>query len=79
MIDEHTSKTHVQIGCTVKLQGADGTETYTIVGSAGWRPPRGASPTSRRSAEPCWGRKKGDKVKVSVPAGDQVYEILTIS
>jgi transcription elongation factor GreA len=79
IIDENTSKTHVQVGSTVKLQGAGGTETYTIVGSAEAAPAEGRISNESPVGRALLGRKKGDKVKVSVPAGDQVYEILTIS
>jgi transcription elongation factor GreA len=79
IIDEHTSKTHVQVGSTVKLHGSGGTETYTIVGSAEAAPAEGRISNESPVGRALLGRKKGDKVKVSVPAGDQVYEILTIS
>ncbi len=79
IIDENTSKTHVQVGSTVKLQGAGGTETYTIVGSAEAAPAEGRISNESPVGRALLGRKKGDKVKVTVPAGDQVFEILTIS
>jgi transcription elongation factor GreA len=79
IIDENTSKTHVQVGSTVKLQAAGGTETYTIVGSAEAAPAEGRISNESPVGRALLGRKKGDKVKVSVPAGDEVYEILTIS
>ena len=79
IIDENTSKTHVQVGSTVKLQAAGGTETYTIVGSAEAAPAEGRISNESPVGRALLGRKKGDKVKVSVPAGDEGYEILTIS
>jgi transcription elongation factor GreA len=79
IIDEHTSKTHVQIGSTVKIQGPGSPETYTIVGSAEAAPAEGRISNESPVGRALLGRKKGDKVTVSVPAGDQVYEILTIS
>ncbi len=42
LIDEHTSTTHVQIGSTVELEGDNGKETYTIVGSAEAAPDAGS-------------------------------------
>src|SRR5688572_6104576 len=68
IIDENTSKTHVQVGSTVKLQGAGGTETYTIVGSAEAAPAEGRISNESPVGRALLGRKKGDKVKVSVPA-----------
>ncbi len=41
IIDEHHSTEHVQIGSTVVVESGDGTETFTIVGSAEAAPARG--------------------------------------
>jgi transcription elongation factor GreA len=49
------------------------------VGSAEAAPAEGRISNESPVGRALLGRKKGDKVKVSVPAGDQVYEILTIS
>ena len=79
IIDEHTSTTHVQIGSTVELQGSSGTETYTIVGSAEAAPASGRISNESPVGRALLGKKKGDRITVSVPAGDQVYKILGIS
>ncbi len=79
IIDEHTSTTHVQIGSTVELQGDAGKETYTIVGSAEAAPASGRISNESPVGRALLGKKKGDKITVSVPAGDQVYKILGIS
>ena len=53
LIDEHTSTDHVQIGSTVKVKGDDGTETFSIVGSARPNRPTAGSRTSRPWAAHC--------------------------
>jgi transcription elongation factor GreA len=79
LIDETTSTTHVQIGSTVELEGADGRETYTIVGSAEASPAQGRISNESPVGRALLGRKKGEKVTVSVPAGDLVYKVVGIS
>ncbi len=78
LIDEHTSTDHVQIGSTVKVKGEDGTETFSIVGSAEARPADGRISNELPVGRALLGRKKGDKVVVKVPAGDFAYTILEI-
>jgi transcription elongation factor GreA len=78
LIDEHTSTDHVQIGSTVKVKGEDGTETFSIVGSAEARPADGRISNESPVGRALLGRRKGDKVVVKVPAGDFAYTILEI-
>jgi transcription elongation factor GreA len=78
LIDETTSTTHVQIGSTVDLDGELGAETYTIVGSAEAAPAEGRISNESPVGRSLLGKKKGDKITVSVPAGDQVYRIVRI-
>jgi transcription elongation factor GreA len=78
LIDEHTSTDHVQIGSTVKVKGDDGTETFSIVGSAEAKPADGRISNESPVGRALLGRKKGDKVVVKVPAGDFAYTILEI-
>lgn len=78
IIEENTSTTHVQIGSTVEIQGADGREVYTIVGSTEAAPAEGRISNESPVGRALLGRKKGDKVTVSVPAGDSVYTIVGI-
>ena len=62
-----------------RSRASDGKETYTIVGPAEAAPARG-SDLQRVARRPrAAGRKKGDEVTVSVPAGDSVYKIVSIS
>jgi transcription elongation factor GreA len=80
IIDEHHSTTHVQIGSTVIVKSDDdGKETYTIVGSAEASPGNGKISNESPVGRALLGKKKGDKVEVSVPAGSFTYTIVGIS
>jgi transcription elongation factor GreA len=79
LIDENHGNDHVQIGSTVKVQGPDGKESFTIVGSTEARPTEGRISNESPVGRALLGRKKGDKVTVQVPAGDIDYKIIQIS
>jgi transcription elongation factor GreA len=79
LIDEHTSKDHVQIGSTVKLSGPDGSQTFTIVGSTEAKPTDGKISNESPVGRALLGRKKGENVTVQVPAGDIAYKIVSIT
>jgi transcription elongation factor GreA len=79
VIDENHSTTHVQIGSTVTLQSEDGKEKFMIVGSAEAAPSEGRISNESPVGRALLGRKKGDTVVVTVPAGDTSYKILSIS
>src|SRR5215213_11789790 len=70
VIDENHSTTHVQIGSTVTIHSEDGKESFTIVGSAEAAPAKGRISNESPVGRALLGRKKGDTVVVSVPAGD---------
>jgi transcription elongation factor GreA len=78
LIDEHHSTTHVQIGSTVELEGEDGLETYTIVGSAEAAPREGKISNESPVGKALLGRKQGEKVKISVPSGNLTFKIVGI-
>jgi transcription elongation factor GreA len=79
IIDENHSTTHVQIGSTVEIETDGSKERYTIVGSAEASPAEGRISNESPVGRALLGRKKGDKVTVSVPAGDSVYKIVGIT
>ena len=79
IIDDNHSSDHVQIGSTVVVQGPDGEERFTIVGSAEARPNEGRISNESPVGRALLGRKKGDQVVVRVPAGDYTYTIVSIS
>jgi len=79
IINEKHSTTHVQIGSTVEIEAEDEHESYTIVGSAEASPREGRISNESPVGRALLGRKKGDKVKVTVPEGDVTYKIVGIS
>jgi transcription elongation factor GreA len=79
IIDENHSTDHVQIGSTVKVDGEDGKESFTIVGSAEAKPTEGRISNESPVGRALRGQKKGDNVTVQVPAGDIAYKIVSIS
>ena len=79
LIDEHTSNDHVQIGSTVKVDGPDGSQSFTIVGSTEAKPTEGRISNESPVGRALLGRKKGETVTVHVPAGDYSYRIVGIS
>jgi transcription elongation factor GreA len=79
VIEENHSTTHVQIGSTVTIQSDDGKEKFTIVGSAEAAPAEGRISNESPVGRALLGRKKGDTIIVTVPAGDTSYKILSIS
>ena len=78
LIEVHHSKTVVQIGSTVKLEGEAGKEEYTIVGAAEAAPGEGRISNESPVGRALLGKKKGEAVTVSVPAGDSSYTIVGI-
>jgi transcription elongation factor GreA len=78
IIDENHSRTHVQIGSTVVIEGDNGKEKYTIVGSVEAAPEAGRISNESPVGRALLGRKKGERVTVSVPAGDSTYTIVSI-
>ena len=79
LIDEHHSNDHVQIGSTVKVSGPDGSQSFTIVGSTEAKPAEGRISNESPVGRALLGRKKGESVTVTVPAGDLDYKIVSIS
>jgi transcription elongation factor GreA len=79
LIDENQGNDHVAIGSTVKVDGPDGKESFTIVGSTEARPTEGRISNESPVGRALLGRKKGDKITVQVPAGDIDYKIVQIS
>jgi transcription elongation factor GreA len=78
VIEENHSTTHVQIGSTVEVQSDDGKEKFTIVGSAEADPRAGKISNESPVGRALLGKKKGETVVVTAPAGDSTYKILGI-
>ena len=79
LIDEHHTNDHVQIGSTVKVDGPDGAQSFTIVGSTEAKPTDGRISNESPVGRALLGKRKGEKVLVRVPAGDFTYKIISIS
>ena len=79
IIDENHSTDHVQIGSTVAVESPDGSERFTIVGSAEAKPAEGRISNESPVGRALLGKKKGEKVVVKVPAGDFTYKIVGIT
>ena len=79
LIDEHHTNDHVQIGSTVKVDGPDGAQSFTIVGSTEAKPTDGKISNESPVGRALLGKKKGEKVLVKVPAGDFTYKIVGIT
>jgi transcription elongation factor GreA len=79
IIEGNHGTDHVQIGSTVKVDGTDGKEVFTIVGSTEASPREGRISNESPVGRALLGKHKGDSVVVHVPAGDFSYKILDIS
>jgi transcription elongation factor GreA len=79
LIDNHHGTDHVQVGSTVKVEGSDGKEKFTIVGSTEANPREGKISNESPVGRALLGKHKGESVVVHVPAGDFLYKILDIS
>jgi len=78
IIDENHGTDHVQIGSTVRVQGDDGKQSFTIVGSTEASPTEGRISNESPVGRALLGKRKGDTVEVQVPAGAFSYKILEI-
>lgn len=68
----------VSIGSKVVIKGAEGEETFTIVGSAEASPRDGRISNESPVGAALMGRKKGDKVTVQAPAGPVSYTVVRV-
>ena len=81
LIDEkaaHSSK-EVRVGSTVSVRTKDGKrQTYRLVGPAEADPSEGRISHESPVGQALLGKKRGDKVRVSVPAGKMEMTITTV-
>ncbi len=75
---EHPNGDKVKIGSTVVIQGPDGKETLTIVGSAEAAPREGRISNESPVGAALMGHKKGEQVTVQAPAGPMTYTLVNI-
>jgi len=69
----------VGIGSKVVIKGADGEESFTIVGSAEAAPREGRISNESPVGVALMGHKKGDKVTVEAPSGPVTFTVVRIS
>ena len=71
----------VGVGSHVTIQevGTDSPEEYFVVGSAEADPAKGKISNESPLGTALLGKRKGEKAVVQAPAGDIVFEVLTIS
>ena len=75
---EKTTGDSVGIGSKVVIKGADGEETFTIVGSAEAAPREGRISNESPVGAALMGRKKGDQVTVQAPSGPIEYTLVRV-
>jgi len=79
IIDEtHANCTTVNVGCSVNVELEDGEMDFTIVGSAEADPEKGWISNESPIGKALLGKKSGDEVEVTVPAGTMKYRIKKI-
>ncbi len=79
VVSEHDSS-KVTVGSKVTVVDEEGTEeSYVIVGSPEARPTEGKISNESPVGSALWGKKVGDKVKVSVPSGTLEYTVKSIA
>lgn len=76
--DAHTSCDTVNVGCTVHLEASEKELKYKIVGSTEADPTKGYISNESPIGQALLGKKKGEHVEVSVPAGTMKYKIKKI-
>ena len=79
IITASTQHSSVTIGSTIKVKNDTGEKTYTIVGSNEANPLEGKISNESLVGKALLGKKIGDRVTVSTPAGDKEYEIIGIN
>jgi transcription elongation factor GreA len=79
IITASTSHTTVSIGSTITVKVGGAERNYTIVGSNEANPTQGKISNESLVGKALLGRKVGDKVMVTTPAGEMEYEIVAIN
>ncbi len=72
------SKSHIDVGCTVRLTINGKKETFTIVGEWEANPSQKKISNSSPLGKSLIGKKVGEQVEVEAPVGKIVYKILGI-
>jgi len=75
---EHVNGDRVGIGSRVTVKGDDGKQTFTIVGSAEAAPRDGRISNESPVGAALMGRRKGEKIAVTTPAGPVSYTLVSL-
>jgi transcription elongation factor GreA len=79
IIDEsHTNCSVVNVGCSVHVELEDGEMEFRIVGSAEADPEKGWISNESPIGKALLGKKAGDEIEVTVPAGNIKYKVKKI-
>jgi transcription elongation factor GreA len=76
---EQPNGDRVGIGSRVVIKGLDGEESFTIVGSAEAAPREGRISNESPVGSALMGRRKGEKVVVTTPAGPVDYTVVSVA
>jgi transcription elongation factor GreA len=68
----------VALGSTVHLELEEGVQRYTIVGSTEANPDKGMISNESPIGKALLGRKMGDEIELTVPAGTIIYKIAKV-
>lgn len=79
IVSKKGSSDTVEVGSSIVVKANDKKREYTIVGAHEADPLNGLISNESPLGQAFIGKKKGDKVEVTVPAGTQEYKILEIS
>lgn len=79
IIDTSSNHAVVSIGATVTVRVAGKERKYTIVGSNEANPTEGKISNESVVGRGLLGKRVGDKVQISTPAGETTYEVVSIS
>ena len=79
-IIEHNGGGVVGIGSTVTIreQGTDDDETYTVVGATEASPTNGRISNESPLGRSLLGKKKGNTVRVNTPNGEMVFKVIKV-
>lgn len=76
--DNHNNCSTVDLGCTVHLESSSKDLKYKIVGKVEADPEKGLISNESPIGKALMGKKRGEAVEVSVPAGVNTYKIKKI-
>lgn len=78
VVDSPTDSTVVRVGSTVTVKGKNQAATYTIVGSNEADPSAGKISNESPLGKAFIGKRTGDSITVTTPAGETVYTVQNI-